>query len=106
MEEGDLPGTSESPASFPQECLVGTKREVCETVEPSPLTLALSPNPRNVLGERENIVGTMTQSIAPLGLYVEEAASCRFTNVQSRHSRETRIQRCRVRSFLGTPFGD
>jgi len=53
-----VPATSESPASFPHECLVGTKREVCETVEPSPLTLALSPNPRNVLGEREDIVGT------------------------------------------------
>jgi hypothetical protein len=103
-ERGHLPAESESPASFPQECLVGTKREVCETVEPSPLTLALSPNPRNgdggpKSGERENIVGTMTQggslgllpracpglqSTAPLGPYVEEAASCRFTNVQSR----------------------
>ena len=30
-------------------------------IEPSPLTLALSPNPRNVLGEREDIVGTLTQ---------------------------------------------
>ena len=28
---------------------------------PSPLTLALSPNPRNGLGEREDIVGTLTQ---------------------------------------------
>ena len=58
---GHVPATSESPASFPHECLVGTKREVCETVEPSPLTLALSPNPRNVLGEREDIVGTFTR---------------------------------------------
>jgi len=56
-----VPATSESPASFPHECLVGTKRELCETVEPSPLTLALSPNPRNGLGEREDIVGTLTQ---------------------------------------------
>jgi len=63
-----------------------------------PLTLALSPNTRNVLGEREQIVGTLTQggtsgscrwcrpglsSDAPLGLYYEEADSCRFTNVQS-----------------------
>ena len=63
-----------------------------------PLTLALSPNTKNVLGEREQIVGTLTQggtsgscrwcrpglpSDAPLGLYREEAASCRFTNVQS-----------------------
>ena len=56
-----MPATSESPASFPHECLVGTKRELCETVEPSPLTLALSPNPRNGLGEREDIVGTLTQ---------------------------------------------
>ena len=64
-----MPATSESPASFPHECLVGTKREVCETVEPSPLTLALSPNPRNgdggpKLGEREDIVGTLTQGDA------------------------------------------
>ena len=56
--------TSESPASFPHECLVGTKREVCERVEPSPLTLALSPNPGNVLGEREDMVGTLTQGDA------------------------------------------
>ena len=63
-----------------------------------PLTLALSPNTKNVLGEREQIVGTLTQggtsgscrwcrpglpSDAPLGLNKEEAASCRFTNVQS-----------------------
>ena len=41
--------------------MVGTKGEVCERVEPSPLTLALSPNPRSVLGEREDIVGTLTQ---------------------------------------------
>jgi len=63
-----------------------------------PLTPTLSPNTKNVLGEREQIVGTLTQggtsgscrwcrpglpSDAPLGLYREEAASCRFTNVQS-----------------------
>ena len=60
-----------------------------------PLTLALSPNTKDgdggpELGEREQIVGTLTQgcrpglqSDAPLGLYQEEAASCRFTNVQS-----------------------
>ena len=58
-----------------------------------PLTLALSPNTKNVLEEREQIVGRLTQggasgscampSGAPLGLYQEEAASCRFTNVQS-----------------------
>jgi hypothetical protein len=35
------------PLRSPHECLVGTKREVCERVEPSPLTLALSLNPRN-----------------------------------------------------------
>jgi hypothetical protein len=110
-----VPATSESLASFPHECWVGTKPERCERVEPSPLTLALSPNPRNVLGEREDIVGTLThggargdggpaarasrlcpglQFAAPLGLYVAEAASCRFTNIQSpefSRKRESRI---------------
>ena len=52
------------PLRSPHECLVGTKRGVCERVEPSPLTLALSPNPRNVLGEREDIVETLTQGDA------------------------------------------
>ena len=75
-----------------------TKREFREAARSCPLTLALSPNTRNVLGEREQMVGTQTQgetssscrwsgpglqSAAPLGLYAEEAASCRFTNVQS-----------------------
>ena len=65
---------------------------------PRPLTLALSPNTENVPGEREKTRETATQGVtsgscrrcrpglqagAPLGLYREEAASCRFTNVQS-----------------------
>jgi len=64
-----------------------------------PLTLALSPNTKHVLGERDKIVETLTQggtsgscrwcrpglsSDAPLGLYYEEAASCRsqMSNLQ------------------------
>ena len=61
-----MPATSEFPASFAHECFVAAKCELGETVEPGPLTLALSPNPRNgdggpKLGEREDIVGTLTQ---------------------------------------------
>jgi len=47
------------------------------------------PNTKNVLGEREQTVGTLTQgaalgySDAPLGLHKEEVASCRFTDVQT-----------------------
>jgi hypothetical protein len=67
------------------------------------LTPTLSLNTENVLGEREEIVRTLTQGGArgdggpaapgsrlpwattrrPLGLYEDEAASCRFANVQS-----------------------
>jgi len=63
-----------------------------------PLTPTLSPNTEDVSGEREKTRGTLTQGVAsgscrsgspglqayaPLGLYKEEAASCRFTSVQS-----------------------
>ncbi len=78
--------------------VLGTKHDLHEWARPCPLTLALSPNTKNVLGEREQIAGMLTQgtpsdscrwacpglpSDAPLGLYKEEAASCRFTNVQA-----------------------
>ena len=61
-------------------------------------TASLSPNTKHVLGERGQIVEMLTQggtsgsclwycpglsSDGPLRLYQEEAASCRFTNVQS-----------------------
>ena len=87
---------------------LGTKRDLRESARSCPLTLALSPNTKNVLGEREQMVGTLTQggtsgscrwrcpglpSDAPLGLYKEEAASCRFTNVQSPDSGESRNPR-------------
>jgi len=69
------------------------KHDLRELARSCPLTLALSPNTKNVLGEREHRVGTLTQGgardsfpslalgyslAAPLGLSKEEAASCRF----------------------------
>ena len=68
-----------------------------------PLTLTLSPNTEYVLEEREELVGMPPraareatavsqllpracpglQPVAPLGRDEEEAASCRFTNIQS-----------------------
>ncbi len=41
--------------------LAGTKREFRESAKCCPLTLALSPNTKDVLGEREQMMGTLTQ---------------------------------------------
>ena len=40
---------------------VGTKRELGLIRTAGPLTLALSPNTESMLGERVNLVGTLTQ---------------------------------------------
>jgi len=69
------------------------------------LALALPPNTENVLGEGTNggigdpgrpqrllpLAGL--RSNVPLGLYKEEAASCRFTNVQSPGDRRSCLSR-------------
>jgi len=43
---------------------LGTKRDLREWARSCPLTLALSPNTENVLGEREPMVGLLTQGAA------------------------------------------
>ena len=40
---------------------LGTKHDLREWARSCPLTLALSPNTENVLGEREQMVGLVTQ---------------------------------------------
>jgi hypothetical protein len=98
-ERGLCPLHLSIPLRSPNECLVGTKREVCETVEPSPLTLA--PNTNSLFREREQIAGTLTQGgtsgdsgpellpLIPPGYRLMprwgsiRAAFCRFTNAQS-----------------------
>jgi hypothetical protein len=82
--------------------LFDSKHDLQEWARPCPLTLTLSPNTKNVLGEREQIVEMLTRGgrgapapRAALGYFLmpfqgsqtEEAASCRFTNVQSPDSR-------------------
>ena len=44
-----------------RQIFLGTKREFRESARYCPLTLALSPNTENVLGERVERVGTLTQ---------------------------------------------
>ena len=78
--------------------ILGSRPGSKESARPRPLTPTLSPNTEDVSGEREKTRGTLTQGVAsgscrsgspglqayaPLGLYKEEAASCRFTSVQS-----------------------
>jgi len=41
--------------------LAGTKLEFRESARCCPLTLTLSPNTKDVLGEREQMMGTLTQ---------------------------------------------
>ena len=85
-------------ASLVFRCFPNARKMIFASARSCPLTLALSPNTKNVLGEREQMAGLVTQGAASgsyrwgalgyrltplLGLYKEEAASCRFTNVQS-----------------------
>ena len=85
-----------------------------------PLTLALSPNTKNVPGERDRIVGTVSQGgprgscrrrcpglqdDAPLGLDNEEAASCSFTNVELLNSRQQSPSHKNLRAASLSNFG-
>jgi membrane fusion protein, multidrug efflux system len=96
VEEGWALGRDGSPMPAPGWC-----DQSC------PLTPALSPNTENVSGEREKTRETPTQGVtsgscrrcppglqayAPLGLDKEEAACCRFTNVQSRSDAPLRLR--------------
>ena len=58
---------------------LGTKRDFRNSAGSFPLTPALSPNPTNGSGE----LALGYDPPPRWGLYDEEAASCRFTNVQS-----------------------
>ena len=51
----------ESHVSLVSKNFLGSKHDLQEKARPCPLTLSLSPNTKNVLGEREQTVGTLTQ---------------------------------------------
>jgi hypothetical protein len=94
----------ESSVSFVSKCF-STRSMIYRNGHGScPLTLTLSPNTKNVLGEREQIVETLSQGCASgscrslaLGYFLtprwgsirKKRPPCRFTKIQSPGSRES-----------------